>query len=219
MAEFEVEVMERFDLTTAFVTEFARPTNVTEAEWTAYLALGADTRTKCRTTREKEALKSSKSVLNEHGWREVWGLLGTITTMAKASVLLSVEEKGLFDGVETGLGFSVRHARKKAEQVSAALSGAPAAFLVNGKAKVELQAVLAAQVAVDAEDKALGAALHSARIAAHLALVALDKESKRLYKVLLASYPKGSREWLVLKDIPKKRAAAAPPAPQPPAEK
>ncbi len=144
---------------------------------------------------------TSKSVMNDLAWGAHWRLLQVVEVIASTTEL-PPDAKAALSTIETSGGYTVPHARKKAKQVRAALSKFPATFKASGKTTAELIAAIDAMFAADLEEDNLRVDLRTANQATKDADKALDKENKRIYKILLVCFPKGSREWMLVQGIP-----------------
>lgn len=143
----------------------------------------------------------SKSVMNVLGWGKLWSLLQSVYVIA-SSTDLPTDAKAALGVVDTSLGNTVPHARKKAKQIRAALSKFPDTFSASGKTKAEIIAAIDAMFAADVEEDNLWVDYKTANVALKEADKALDKENKRIYRILKVSFPKGSREWQLVQGIP-----------------
>lgn len=143
----------------------------------------------------------SKSVMNDLGWEKVWRLMQSVYVIA-SSTDLPTDAQAALGVVDTSLSNTVPHARKKAKQVRAALSKFPDTFSASGKTKADIIAAIDAMFAADVEEDNLWVDYKTANVALKEADKALDKENKRIYKILKVSFQKGSRDWQLVQGIP-----------------
>jgi len=151
------------------------------------------------------ASPTSMSVMNDLGWETLWRLMQAVQVIASATDL-PADAKAALRVITTSGGYTVPHARKRAKQTRATLTKFPDTFSASGKTKAEIVAAIDAMFDADTEEDNLRVDLKTANTATREADKALDKENKRIHKILQVCFPKGSREWQLVKGIPTDRA-------------
>ncbi|PIU63366.1 MAG: hypothetical protein COS85_16230 [Armatimonadetes bacterium CG07_land_8_20_14_0_80_59_28] len=210
-SEARAEHLERFQLSDATIVEVGGTPNLPPDVITAYRALGAGLTASERSCGASEAAYMSKSVNNDIAGRALWRDLSSWYLIASVSAPED-NSRAALKMIDTSTGYSALNLRIRADQTLGALTEFPDDFSVNGKTTIQWEAAINAYFASEAEERGLEAGLTAARESLKKADRALDKENKRIYKILKASFPKGSREYEIITRIPtmKYKTPAAP---------
>jgi hypothetical protein len=192
-------------VTIAVVDRVPRPPDLTEARMAAYQALIDAVDAKERQAASTETAAAIKAAQAFEGWRAIWRTLTAWLAVAKVSApatLLAALKK-----VETGRSFSPARARSRAEDILAILTHVPEDFTANGLTKVELEASITAQLALDADAAAAEVAAQAALEELKEADKALDRENKSVFAILAANFPdRGTATYGLVHGIPTETA-------------
>lgn len=194
----------RFQMTDSAIIEIGGTPNLSEAEIAAYRALGAGLTATEKSCGATEALHTSKSVRNDLALRALWQDICSWYLIASSlkpddTLLAGLDALRVID---TSLIFSVPNAELRCKQTLSALTQFPDDLVINGKTTVQWEAAINGMFAAQAEERSLKAAVVAAREDLKQTDKALDAENKRIYKILKASFPRGSREYNIILRIP-----------------
>lgn len=146
----------------------------------------------------------------DQGWRSLWSKC--VKWLAIAKVKATGNFRAGLDNISTDRGYSEWAARRRAQQILAALNECPEDFTAAGLTKTALQTEITTQLTRDTEQRRLETVAHDAKIALKEADHALDQENKRLYKILTATFDPDSREGQTVKTIPTETAPVSAPS-------
>lgn len=188
-------------MTDSAITETGGTPNLSEADITAYRALGAGLTATEKSCGATEALLTSKSVNNDIALRARWRDACSWYLIA-SSMPPNDDALAALQVIDTSLDFTDVNAELRLKQTLSALTQFPDDFVVNSKTTVEWEAVFNGMFAAQAEERGLAAALIAVGEDLKRADKALDAENKRIYKILKASFSRGSREYNIITRIP-----------------
>lgn len=194
----------RFQMTDSAITETGGTPNLSQGVITAYRALGAGLTATEKSCGAAEALLTSKSVQNDLAWRALWRDICSWYLIASSLKPDDTLTAGLaaLQMIDTSLDFTDANAELRAKQTLSALTQFPDDLVINGKTTVQWETYINGMFAAQAEERGLAASVIASGEDLKRADNALDKENKRIYKILKASFARGSREYNIILRIP-----------------
>jgi hypothetical protein len=192
--------LERAMVTEAVIAEVGPVPDIPAERVTAYEQLVADVRAKQAAADAAHTAFIVKQAQNDEQWRALWLKLRSWSAVAK--VTAPNEARPGLSGIDTSMGFTTTHARRRAEQTRAALSAFPADYSAAGMTSAQLNTSITDMLTAEEDEQALLVAWRTAQAALRDADAALDKENKGLYRILVASFPEGSPQRSVIDGIP-----------------
>ncbi len=200
--------LERAEATQAALSQLPTLPDLPAAAIAAHKQTIVDLMAKEAALAEREAAEAVKAAAVLEGWRNLWRQCSTFLAIARATA--PAELRPALKQIDTTSGFSPSHARDRAEGTLAALTEFPADFSAGGVTKARLQSVIPAQLSADAELDELKAAVKAAQSELRMADSAVDKENKRIYAILKATFAvKGTPEYQVVRAVPTTRPGRA----------
>ena len=192
--------LDRAMVTQAVIAEVGPVPDIPAERVTAYEQLAADIRTKQAAADAAHTVHRVKQAQNDEQWRALWLKLRSWYAVAK--VTAPAEARAGLSGIDTTMGYTPAHARRRAEQTRAALSAFPADYSATGLTSVQLAAAIDGILAAEEAEETLLVAWRNANAALKDADAMLDRENKALYQILVASFPEGSPQRSVIDGIP-----------------